>query len=420
MRSPLLLLTLLGMFWLTPVRADEPLGADLNGLLEYARLHNPELAATRFEAEAALQRSASSDVLPDPVLRAEFMDVTRQGTANPNVLPGQSGGGTRYVLMQSVPWFGKRDLQREVASAQVAQADGQVASSWAELASRIKTAYAMHYDATVSERLARQTLALLEQWERIVTTRYANGIATQQDVIQVQIEQTRLRGELIALQNEAHHSHARLNILLSRPVSAALAEPVQLRAIPNAAQLDEVTLLGRLSTHNPQLRIADASIQSAQHGRDLVYSNRYPGFTLGLAPTQMGSAVKQWDAMVEFNLPLQQASRRSQEYAADAMLSASTARRQAQLEQFQSALSEALSALESARRTESLIATRLLPQAQLSYESALTAYETGKVEFTLLIEAQKQILQARQQRLRAQTEMHLRLADIEKLLGEEL
>ena len=38
----------------------------------------------------------------------------------------------------------------------------------------------------------------------------------------------------------------------------------------------------------------------------------------------------------------------------------------------------------------------------------------------MLIEAQKQILKARQQQLQAQTDMQLRLADIEKLLGDTL
>jgi outer membrane protein TolC len=402
-----------------PASADQPLGSDLNGLLGYAREHNPELAAARYESEAVQQRTESVGALPDPVLRTELLDITRQGTTGPNLLPGQ-GGGTRYLLMQSVPWFGKRDLQREVASAQATQAAGQVALSWTELASRIKSTYAMNYYATASEHLAQQTLTLLEGLETIAQTRYANGLGQQQDVIRVQVEKTMLRSELITLQSDAHHSHARLNALLSRPVNAPLAEPVQLRAMPPAAKLDEATLLERLLVQNPSVRIAEANIRSSEKSRDLAYVNRYPGFTLGVAPTQSGSTVKSWDLMVEFNIPLQQSSRRSQEHEAEAMLSATSARKEALLNQTQSDLSEALSALDSARRTESLVATRLLPQADLTYQSALAGYETGKVDFAMLIEAQKQILKSRQQQLQAQTDMQLRLADIEKLLGEEL
>lgn len=420
MKLTLLIFTVLCWLGMTPARADQPLGSDLAGLLDYAREHNPELAATRYEAEAAQQRTVSVGALPDPVLRTEWFDITKQGTTGPNPLPGQSGGGTRYLLMQSVPWFGKRDLQREVAYAQVAQASGQVAASWTELASRIKQTYAMHYYATASENLTLQTLVLLDSLETIAETRYANGLGAQQDVIRVQVEKTMLRGELIALQNEGHHTHARLNALLARPVNAPLADPLKLRAMPSAAKLDEATLLERLRAQNPSVRIAEANIQSSSKNRDLAYVNRYPGFIFGVAPTQSGSAVKSWDLMVELNIPMQQSSRRSQEHEADAMLSASNARLEALLDQTRSELSEDLSALDSARRTEALVATRLLPQAELTYQSALAGYENGKVEFAMLVEAQKQILKARQQQLQTQTDMQLRLADIEKLLGDEL
>ncbi len=421
MKPSLPIYLMLCALWLTPASAaDEPsLGSNLKGLLDYAREHNPELAATRYEAEAAQQRTESVGALPDPVLRTELMDITNQGTTSPRLLPSQTGG-TRYLLMQSVPWYGKRDLQRDVADAQAAQANGQVAASWADLATRIKQTYAMHYNATASEQLAQQTLALLDELEQIAQTRYANGLGQQQDVIRVQVEKSMLRGELIALQNEGHHSHARLNSLLSRPVNAPLAEPAQLRSMPSAAQLDEAALLERLRARNPQLQIAEASILSAKKSRDLAYNNRYPGFTVGVAPTQSGSAVRSWDLMLELNIPLQQAARRSQEREVEALLSASSARKAALLNQIQSELSENISALDSARRTESLIATRLLPQAELTYQSALAGYETGKVDFAMLIEAQKQILKARQQQLQTQTDMQFRLADIEKLLGEEL
>lgn len=403
-----------------PVLGAEQLGANLSGLLAYAREHNPELAAMRHEADAALQRVQPAGALPDPVLRAELMDVTNEGTNKAaSLLPSQVGS-TRYLLMQDVPWFGKLGLQREVAEAQAMQAGGQVAATWAELSGRIKSAYAMYYYLSGSERLARQTLELLAALEQIAQTRYANGLGAQQDVIRVQVEQTGLRAELIELESERHHQQSRLNALLSRPAMAELAEPSQLRPLPPAARLDYPLLQEMLRARNPQLQIAEAQINFAEKGRDLAYVNRYPGFTLGIAPTQSGSAVKSWDLMVEFNIPLQQESRRSQEREAEAMLAASGARKEALLNQMLADLSENLYGLETARRTESLAAVRLLPQSELTYQSALAGYETGKVEFAMLLEAQRQILKARQQLLKAQVDAQLRLAEIERLLGEEL
>ncbi|HEX5364809.1 MAG TPA: TolC family protein [Gallionella sp.] len=399
--------------------AEAPLGADVGGLLSYAREHNPELAAARYEAEAVQQRTESAGALPDPVLRTELMDITNQGTKSASLNPSQVGG-TRYLLMQTVPWFGKRGLQRDVAEAQAAQADGQAAATWTELAGQIKTAYANYYYLSRSEQLAQQTLKLLVALEHIAHERYANGLATQQEVIRAQVEQTALRGELIELQNGVHHQHSRLNALLSRPGMAVLAEPAQLRPIPAQARLDYAVLADRLRARNPQLLMADARSNEAVKSRDLTYVNRYPGFTLGVAPTQSGNRVKSWDLMVEMNIPLQQGSRRAQEREADALLSAAESRKQALQDRMLNMLSEGLSGLESARRTEALTTTSLLPQAELTYQSALAGYENGRVGFAMLLEAQQQILKAKQQRLKAQLDAQLRLAEIENLLGEEL
>jgi outer membrane protein TolC len=408
--------------WLTPASAaDEPaLGSNLAGLLDYAREHNPEFAASRFEADAAQQRVQPASALPDPILRTELMDITNQGTnKGASLLPSQVGG-TKYTLMQSVPWFGKRDLQREVAEAQAAQTDGQVTATWVDLSSKIKSVYAQYYYLSGSERLTRETQDLMTSLEQVAQTRYANGLGAQQDVIRAQVEQTGLSSELLALENEQHHMLGRLNTLLSRPAMAALAQPASLRRLPVAAQLDYAVLEQKLRARNPQLLIADARSLEAEKSRDLAYTNRYPGFTLGVAPTQSGSGIKTWDLMVEFSIPLQQGSRSSQQREAESMLAASTARKDALLNQMLADLSESLSGLETARRTESLTATRLLPQAELTYQSAWAGYENGKVDFATLLDAQRQILQARQQQLKAQLEAQLRLAEIERLLGEEL
>ena len=416
------LYTMLYVLWLTPASAaDEPsLGTNLTGLLDYAREHNPELAASRYEADAAAQRVQSAAALPDPVLRTELMDITNQGTNKGSSLLPSQVGGTRYTLMQTVPWFGKRDLQRGVAEAQVAQSAGQVLATWAELSSKIKSVYAQYYYLSGSEHLTRETLNLMTSLEQVAQTRYANGLGAQQDVIRAQVEQTGMSSELLDVESEQHHMRGQLNALLSRPAMAPLAQPESLRRLPAAAQLDYEVLEQKLHTRNPQLLIADARINAAEKSRELAYKNRYPGVTLGVAPTQSGSTIKTWDLMVEFSIPLQQGLRRAQEREAEAMLGATDARKETLLNQMLAALSENVFALEAARRTESLAASRLLPQSELTYQSALAGYENGKVDFATLLDAQRQILKARQQQLKAQLEAQLRLAEIERLLGEEL
>ena len=419
-QSTLLFSLALGLSPVCAEPATQAPGASIESLLAVARRENPEYAVTRFEAEAAAERVYPAGALPDPTLRTELQNITNDGSnANPNVLPSRVGS-TKYTVIQPLPFWGKRDLKRETAEAEANQARGRSEASWAELSARIKTTYAQLYQAFHNEALTREIAALLKGLESITRTRYANGLIPQQDAIRVQLEQTGLQGELVVWETERHHLQSRLNALLRRPAHAPLAEPQRLRPLPPAARLDYATLDQRLQARNPLLFAETARVTAAEKSRELAYRNRYPDFSVGVSPIQTGSRVNQWDLMVEINIPLQQESRRSQEREAQSMLSAAQSRQQATQNQLQADLAENLVALDSAQRIEKLVRGSLLPQAQMTFEAALAAYENGKVDFATLLDAQRQIRKARLDELKAQTDAQVRLAEIERLLGEDL
>jgi outer membrane protein TolC len=398
---------------------DEVIGGTVDSLLDYARNNNPEYAAMRHEADAAGERVTPAGALPDPRLRVELMDLTKMGDQNPTLLPGRVGS-TKYTVVQELPWYGKRDLKRGIAEMQAEAVQGQVRGAWAEIAAQLKTAHAQLYLLKHNERLTREILDLMVRLEKIAQVRYAGGLAMQQDAIRAQVEQTGMRNDLIMLENEGNMLRARINMLLARPADAPLAVPDMLSPIPAPAKLDYVTLEDRVRGRNPQLFAEEARIKSAEKSRELAYKERYPDFMLGVTPVQYGSSIKEWQLMVEFNIPLQQASRRSMERESESMLFAARSRKEATANQVLSELAENLSGIEAARRTEMLATTSLLPQAELTFNSALAAYENGNVDFATLLEAQQQIRKARLNRIKAQAEAQIRLAAIEKLLGEEL
>ncbi|HEX8988183.1 MAG TPA: TolC family protein [Rhodocyclaceae bacterium] len=403
-----------------PAFAGAPLGSNVDELLAYAREHNPDYTAVRAEAAAAAERVQPAGALADPILRTELMDVTNYGTdASPNVLPGRVGS-TKYTLLQPLPFWGKRDLKRDAAQAEADAAQGRSGVAWNDIAAGIKTTYAQYFALSRLIDLNREVIDLIGRIEEISRNRYANGLVPQQDAIRAQVERTSLRSELVAMETEHHHAMSRLNALLARRADAPLAVPQRLRPIPDAARLDYTALAERLEKQNPQLFAADAGIRAAEKNRDLAYRNRWPDFTVGVAPTQTRTRVNDWGLMVEFNIPLQQESRRSQEREAERNVDAARARKEASANQLLSALSENLAAIESAGRIAALSQDSLLPQARLTFDAALAAYENGKVDFATLLDAQRQIRVARQNVIRAQADQQARLADIERLIGEDL
>lgn len=395
-------------------------GADVEELLALAQAQNPELASMRYEADALAERINSASALPDPVFRIQLQDFTNKASGAATTLVPSEVGSTYYRVMQPVPFWGKRDLKRDIAEAESSQAKGRSGTTWAELAAKIKTDFAQYYLVINSRKLTQEMLDLTLNLERIAKSRYATGLAPQQDVIRAQVEQTGLRRDLVMLETERHHNMTRLNTLLLRDPYAPLADPQRLRPLPVPAKLEFSVLAERLRNHSPQLFTLGAQFAAADKSRELAYKNRYPDFTLGVGATQVGNDIKMWELMVEFNIPLQQGSRRGQEHEAENMLAAAQSRKDAAANQLLGELVEYSAALDAARQVEALTSSSLLPQAEATLQAAYVGYQNGKVDFATLLDAQRQILKAKLDVLNSQAQEQASLAQIEKLLGEEL
>jgi outer membrane protein TolC len=399
--------------------ADEPApGATVESLLALVKERNPEYASMRFEALAAAERVELAGALMDPKFRVEWMDITKMGSQSPTLWPGDVGS-TKYTVMQDLPWFGKRDLKKKIAQQETQAVEGKLLGTWSELVAKVKVTHAQRYYLHQTQKLTNELLDLTTRLASVAQVRYASGLAMQQDVIRAQVEQTATQTELLALSSEAHHADARMNALLARPSHAPLAMPEALRAVPAVAQLDAESLMERVRQKNPQLFADEARIKSAELSVELTLKSRYPDFTLAVTPTQVQSGINEWSLMLEVNIPLQQGSRRAQEREAQSMLDAAQSRRQATAHQVASDLSENLSGLDAAQRTEQLIVRSLLPQTELTFQAAMASYENGKLDFATLLDAQRQVRQAKQAQLKAQLDAQMRWAELEKLLGEE-
>ena len=416
MNHPLVALLLAAL--LNAAAQAEPLpGANVESLLAIAREGSPDLRMVRLEAEAARERIGPAGALPDPFLRVELENITRNGTQEASLSPSRVGD-TKYLLAQPLPFWGKRDLKREIAEAEAEQAGSRATDTWAEVAGRIKSLYAQYWLTHRALQLARENIELTRQLEKIAQARYAGGLAAQQDAIRAQVERSTMDSELVGMETEYRQQAAFINAMLARNAGAPLAEPAALRPLP--ARLEASVLNERLLAKNPQLAVESARIDGAGKTRDLAYRNRFPDFILGVQPMQVGDRVDAWTLMLELNVPLQQGTRRSQERESERMLEAAAARKEALGHRLNGELSGALASLEAARTTEQITRSRLLPQAELTFKAALAGYETGKVDFATLLDAQRQIRNAKLALLRAQAGQQQRLAEIERLLGEDL
>jgi cobalt-zinc-cadmium efflux system outer membrane protein len=411
---------LLAVSWPAVAEVDSTTpGATLESLLTLARERHPELRVMQLEAEAAAQRVGPAGALPDPMLGIELRDATNEMTGgNLSLLPGRVGS-TRYQLRQSFPAWGQRDARRAAAQAGADEASLRIGATWADLALRVKTAYARWQQVHATLAQLHEILALTNRFEAVAQARYASGLAPQQDAIRAQVERTGVATEIALLEAEQASLRVRINGLLARPLQAALAPPQGDAPPPVPARLDATALRERVLARNPQLAVEEARVRAAQKNKDVVWSNRYPTFTVGVAPVQTRKRISEWELMFEINIPLQQATRRADESQAQAMLAAAQARQETAANELLALLGEQIAALEAARQVESITQTSLLPQASLTLQAALAGYETGKLDFATVLEAQRQVRSAQLNLIRTRAEARMRLAEIERLLGEE-
>ena len=397
--------------------AAQPLGASAESLLAHARAANPDFLVMQREADAAAARVIPAGNLPDPVVAIEWRDITQDGMSNPNLLPARVGS-MKYTVRQMLPWPGKRDLARDAAEASATQATRAAQARWNELAMQLKAAHARRWELARRTEILGEIEGLLQQLEAMSQARYAGGLTAQADTVQAMSERTMQRGERISLAAQQRVVDAQVNALLARDPAAPLAPPVQLRE--PAAEPRFETLAARLRDGNAELAVDSARLTAAERTRDLTYRNRYPDFGVAVSPIQRRNRLADWELMFEVTIPLQQGTRRAQEQEAQAMVAAATAQREASLHRAMGELGTALAQWNGAREMARLTESSLLPQARLNLQAALAAYESGKVDFAALLDAERRVRQVRLSLLTAQYEAQMQLAQIERLIGEEL
>src|SRR4030095_999192 len=76
--------------------------------------------------------------------------------------------------------------------------------------------------------------------------------------------------------------------------------------------------------------------------------------------------------------------------------------------------------VQAARRSLQLYREGLLSQADLSFRSALSAYQTGRAALVNLLEAQRALREARMGYYKAMASVMQNLADLERAVGRDL
>jgi outer membrane protein TolC len=393
-------------------------GANLGELLAEALRSNPEILAARKAAEAAQARITQARSLDDPELDIESWSIPLNQPGNFNK------ANTHMVnLRQRLPFPGKLRLRGEVASQEQAMAAARYRAKEREVIAAVKKGY---YDLFMADREIQITQEQLDLLERILKTaevRYSVGKVTQQDVLKAQVEQSDLINRLIISEQARATAEARLNTLLNRQTDAPIGRTTERE--PPAMPFEQADLYKLALDSSPQLQEAASGITQAERSHELAIKNqKYPDFTVGLGYWYVPQADFQhtYTGMLTFTIPFFWTKPKHDKEVEEA--SAQIARAEASYRATKNLafleVRESMTKLNAARKSVTLYRTGLLPQAELSLKAAEAAYQTGRLEFTGLLETERALRDVRLGYYRSLVALEQSLADLERAVGRDI
>jgi len=398
----------------------------------YAGMHrgNPRIAAAQQLVHAARARIPGTQRPPDPQLQLGFMNYTIPGLA-----PMPTLGMTQLQLMQMVPLGGKLALAGRVAGAQAAATGERAYDIVWEL--RTQTAMAF-YDLYATDRqveVARETLRLLTDIALTAESMYRVGQGRQADVLRAHVEIARMAEDTLRMQAMRQTMVARLNALLNRDANAHVASPVLPMFpsnLPAREWLDSVAAGTR-----PMIRAGLEDVRAAEASATLARRDLIPDLQVGVQYAQRGTTMASTDAggvpmaerttermgslMLGVSIPIfardRQLQMRTEANAMKAMAEADVAAMRAET---RGKIGESYAALMRARNLTQLYRTTVLPQAEATVASAMSAYRAGSVDFMTLLDDRMTVNKYRQQLFTLEADEGKSWAELEMLIGREL
>ena len=428
-------------------RAQEPVALD--SLVARAIATNPDIAAARNRFTAMRARIAPAGSRPDPMLMAGLINVP----VNNFSLSDDDMTMKMIGVSQTVPYPGKLRLARRIAEL---QADAQTVvtdSIRLSVIREVKTAYyeVAYIDAAL--QTARRTDSLAATVIKAASLRYSAGRGSQQDVLRATLEASRLNDSANELIERRRALIERIGALLgdtkpllndaklpAKLVSAAVdSNPSTIRfssqilgasvadgPLPPLAELQTRAVAG-----SPQIRsqlamnaitAAELELARRQHLPDIDLSFQY-GQRSAMTGTDNRKIGRpdMVSFVVSIPIPVQRASRQGALVAAArADVVTGDSERRASEALVRSEVSRLYSDVSRARTQLALYVKALVPQARASLASSVNAYQSGTGDLTVVLDAQRTLLDMEVGYSRSMTDFAQKIAELDSMIGQEV
>ena len=393
--------------------------ARLDSLVALAASRNAQVKAAEQQWRAIREQRSQVTAWEDPTL-----SYTRWiSTPETRVGPQENA----FMLSQRIPFPGKLGTKGEMSDEDARAEEARYHAVLRDVVFGVKRAYYDLYGIDQSIRIIDAYISLLKDFSTIAEQRYATGEGIQASALKAQVEISQMLERRLTFGKLRAGAVARLNALLNQP-SETPFDTVSWIDTSSAVPPREAVVRQALADRQ-ELHSAASMVRKSELMASLARLDYYPSFTLQatyitiprLSGNMFADAGKDpFSVTVGINLPIQ-FGRRS---AAVEEASASTEANRAALKNLENnveaEIADTYSQLETSATTLDLYDKGLLIQAQSSFESALSAYKTGKLEFLGLLDAERMLLQVRLGYVKELTGFRKLVATLERDAGGSL
>ncbi|MGH8460938.1 MAG: TolC family protein [Stenotrophobium sp.] len=375
----------------------------LTDLIDALKRDNPQLQQARDEYLAAKLQTPQAQAIPGP----QFSLAEQANSGGPFDFNSDSGFYAYYTLTQPLLWPGKLQLAGEIAKALAEVVGSQRDSLELQLVSQLKLDFYQLVALQDQLRFLDEDLQRLEQVKAVARVRYANNAAAYVDFLNAQVSASSVENDRYTLQKQIQTATEQINSLIGRSTQA----PLQIddpHSLPKMPTLPLPQLIDLAEKTNPVISGGQSQIEAAGNSVSLAKKAYYPDFGLVIGsysnPPVGVRSMRMYTVGVNLNLPTWFFEKeRAGVDQAQAQLDAARASQLSTRQQVELNVANAYHGLETAIKQIGFSRERLLPQAQMAYRLALTAYsDDGGTAFSDLLTAQSNLRDTQLALLQAQ------------------
>jgi outer membrane protein, heavy metal efflux system len=370
---------LFGLIILAGGAAGQEKELDLNDLVTRALERNPGIKAHEDASQAAKFSIKPAGALPDPVIGFGIKNMSTHWTVGEEVM-----SEVDLSFSQTFPFPGKQRLKSEIANTQFLQTEENYRAARLTLVREIKDLYAKLYYYQRAADFLRQKKDVLEKALKLAELKYSVGTAAQPDIFRAQVEISGIEDMLLNMSQMIRTTSAKINALLDLPAESPLGLA---REIPlYTLQADLETLSKKAEENSPRLQEARLMIEQGEIEVQMAKKEFYPNFMVELGKGFKGPIPDMYEFMVGVEIPLWSGKKQSPLLEQAVCRLSSTRNDYASMRnQVGFMVTESYTMAKTSGSLAALYKDKILPQARFAYESSLANYQTGKVDFLMLI-----------------------------------